>query len=1046
MLYCSKQKGARSSALQNSFTVSEWESALSQLPRHWVLTPIRDLRSVESNWQKEEAIAHSEFLELYRQGQPLPDGVGLRLGIDSGGLLAIEVNGEQAEAELSRLSGQKFPKTVSWTSGQPNHCQFLFQIPQRSWSQMETKKVDCGSGASLEFRWDGCLSVLPLSVHPETGQYRWLNSPSETEVALAPSWLLDLLSSASAAPEADFEGLGSSDRPNSNSSQLREEIASYQQQHLSESERLEIIYELARHYRINVSGVKALWKALAAESERQELLAEASSERLPSLLATRSERLVLERFLPDSLAKLMSQTAEAMPGPVEGIAVTVLAAAAGCLGTAARVMVKRSCGYVQPCVLRTVLVGPTGSLKTPLQRIAIAPLMRLEKEAHSAYKREVRAYKKALAAAEGTPLEPPEPIRQRYVVDNITTEKTHKIHAECPRGFLAYRDELAGYFKAFNQYKRGRGDDREIDLSEYNGAELIRDRVGDDSIFLERSAISRTGSIHPETLQELMGKGDDNDGFFARWLIAAPPFKPHYKDFLDEEESSSADLLQEQLYQLYRRLREFPERVYALSREAKERFQTWQHYLVDRTLAERHLSMAAVYPKIEAYTARLAGVLHGIWAASAGVSPVDEISGETMEKAIYLARYFLSQAEWLHSAPSGASPGGLLARIQEYAARKGEAVSARDVKSAIAAVKKCAHATAEYIREFFVELAKAGYGVLQGQGTRLRYLAHQQQQQSQQWRLAFDGPPLTGGIDAVGTVPGNEGPPQQYGLTDPPIEAAQPLDAPHSNADAADAERAVRLSVPQVKGEPSNHRERPIRPVENCRRVGSFSPLDWLPDGPWKLPDGKLDPHFREAIASDWVTRFGGRLEQRLADVLAHFKKDPANLAIRWEQYAREYGERYESARTIIAAGGALDPQYQQRLLKNHRAVAVSLPEELELVGSDERFRARGLPGTQIPALAESASPNCERENSCSLGSAAEAPILGSSSHEVLVEGLASIKLRTLNTMLCSSKTRETALKWAQQQSDRYAIERDEQGHPVRIVEVRALAKQEGST
>ncbi|MGH2412670.1 MAG: hypothetical protein ACRDEA_03030 [Microcystaceae cyanobacterium] len=55
--------------------------------------------------------------------------------------------------------------------------------------------------------------------------------------------------------------------------------------------------------------------------------------------------------------------------------------------------------------------------------------------------------------------------------------------------------------------------------------------------------------------------------------------------------------------------------------------------------------------------------------------------------------------------------------------------------------------------------------------------------------------------------------------------------------------------------------------------------FDWIPDGPWKVV-GKLDPNFVTWQALDWQKAYGGDLHKKKADVLRHFKKDSANLAI----------------------------------------------------------------------------------------------------------------------------------------------------------------------
>jgi Bifunctional DNA primase/polymerase, N-terminal len=50
-----------------------------------------------------------------------------------------------------------------------------------------------GKEQQLEFRWDGCQSVLPPSTHPETGRYQWVSAPTDVEVAECPIWVIEFM-------------------------------------------------------------------------------------------------------------------------------------------------------------------------------------------------------------------------------------------------------------------------------------------------------------------------------------------------------------------------------------------------------------------------------------------------------------------------------------------------------------------------------------------------------------------------------------------------------------------------------------------------------------------------------------------------------------------------------------------------------------------------------------------------------------------------------------------------------------------------------------
>jgi hypothetical protein len=129
--------------------------------------------------------------------------------------------------------------------------------------------------------------------------------------------------------------------------------------------------------------------------------------------------------------------------------------------------------------------------------------------------------------------------------------------------------------------------------------------------------------------------------------------------------------------------------------------------------------------------------------------------------------------------------------------------------------------------------------------------------------------------------------------------------------------------------------------------------FNWLPDGPWNL-EGKLDPNFRDFVANDWLKRFGGDIHAQRANVLSHFKKDPANLPIRWEQYQGEYLNRFENAQILLSNGVEIKPEYQDRLINNQRALTQSLPQELNPIAALPSIEpiTRGIVETVEPVTA----------------------------------------------------------------------------------------------
>jgi uncharacterized membrane protein YgcG len=178
---------------------------LDKLPSEWALTPVYgDKRPYRQNWQNERPLTKELMARDIKNGKA--KGFGLRTGTVSGGIVAVDADGPAAHEKILELSGGVLlPETVAFTSNKPGRCQYLFHVPQEYWVAIATKKISTaikgedGKIQQLELRWDGCQSVLPPSVHPETGFYRWRKSPEEVAIAQAPMWLIEQMLNESAS-------------------------------------------------------------------------------------------------------------------------------------------------------------------------------------------------------------------------------------------------------------------------------------------------------------------------------------------------------------------------------------------------------------------------------------------------------------------------------------------------------------------------------------------------------------------------------------------------------------------------------------------------------------------------------------------------------------------------------------------------------------------------------------------------------------------------------------------------------------------------------
>jgi Protein of unknown function (DUF3987)/Bifunctional DNA primase/polymerase, N-terminal len=175
-------------------------TTLSALPEAWVLTPVNGKKAPYINdWQR-ISVTREMIAQDIRNGKA--QGFGIITGKLSGGIMAIDCDGHVPHALFKEILGGDIPLTVAFTSGKEGRAQYLFSIPEDYWDNINTKKAGTAKdGGMLEFRWDGGQSVLPPSVHPETGRYDWINSPDTTAIATLPNTVLGYLLKPKHHPE-----------------------------------------------------------------------------------------------------------------------------------------------------------------------------------------------------------------------------------------------------------------------------------------------------------------------------------------------------------------------------------------------------------------------------------------------------------------------------------------------------------------------------------------------------------------------------------------------------------------------------------------------------------------------------------------------------------------------------------------------------------------------------------------------------------------------------------------------------------------------------
>ena len=109
------------------------------------------------------------------------------------------------------------------------------------------------------------------------------------------------------------------------------------------------------------------------------------------------------------------------------------------------------------------------------------------------------------------------PPKTLYVRD-ITTEKLASILQENPRGVAVIHDELTGWVKSMDQYRSGKGADRQFWLSAWSGAPISVHRKNQEAgpVRVAHSFVGVVGGLPPALLETMRGEKDIVDGFLER--------------------------------------------------------------------------------------------------------------------------------------------------------------------------------------------------------------------------------------------------------------------------------------------------------------------------------------------------------------------------------------------------------------------------------------------------------------------------------------------------------------------------------------------------
>ena len=457
-----------------------------------------------------------------------------------------------------------------------------------------------------------------------------------------------------------------------------------------------------------------LWQVSDRELQQQETRDETKAD-LDKLLEIGRYELGLKGILPDALAVPLERQSTLLGSTPAAMLLTLLPVVASLAKVGTKLELIQATGFYALPILYTGIVCESGGAKSPTQKTILKPLLELQSDADRDYHQQLQDWEALTLEANK---KPPKPLPREYVTQDVTREAIGLIQSQQPdQGFIGWLDELSAIIGSQNQYRNGRGTDREALLTGRDGTGIKVNRASGKRIVSSVSAYSITGGTQPDTLRSLMGDFSDGSGQWARFLWCLMPIKR--APYPEPQDATIFAQITAKLDQVYRRIEGFAPITYKFTPAAQALYHEWYDALDERRVQESRQSLRSVYAKAKGNTGELALLLHLTNAAIAGAQPAPQISVETLQAAIRVMKFCLGQVRLIHGLGdemNGALPP-LLAKIIELSDRKGW-ITARDTKNGIRGLKAT---PPDQIRDMFSELVRMEHGEIAGVGIKVKF-------------------------------------------------------------------------------------------------------------------------------------------------------------------------------------------------------------------------------------------------------------------------------------------------------------------------------------
>jgi hypothetical protein len=317
---------------------------------------------------------------------------------------------------------------------------------------------------------------------------------------------------------------------------------------------------------------------------------------------------------PPAFERYVTAAARSIGVPPEMIAVPLLVIAGATIGNRLHITLKR--GYTQYATLFAAVIADPGSAKTPAALAAQWPINQLQREAVETYQRQMAEYDDEFDAWMARPkaergAKPIKPELEHLYSSDLTVEALVSMLSKS-QGVSILRDEILSWVTSLDQYRGGKGSDRQQYLSLWSGAPIKADRKGAESIYVSNPVAGIYGGIQPDAVPSLHDAHGKRDGWIERMLLFFPDVQPSGWTEDDLDPALAVPLVD--AFRAMRRIGSADTSQHLgvhLSSEAKALWADWFNDNAAETMAANGLRRG-FYSKMPNQVARLALILNAL--------------------------------------------------------------------------------------------------------------------------------------------------------------------------------------------------------------------------------------------------------------------------------------------------------------------------------------------------------------------------------------------------------------------------------------------------